>query len=85
MRLVNDFVSRRCYNGVGAIDFVVISEGIMPEHHNKLTKDEVRDIDRHVGSRMRYRRIMMNLSQTFLAERVGLSFQQFQKYEMIFL
>lgn len=53
----------------------------MPEHHNKLSKDEVREIDRHVGSRLRYRRIMMNLSQTFLAERVGLSFQQFQKYE----
>ena len=53
----------------------------MPAQHNKLTKDEVREIDRHVGSRLRYRRIMMDYSQTYLAERVGLSFQQFQKYE----
>ena len=53
----------------------------MPAQHNKLTKEEVREIDRHVGSRLRYRRIMMDFSQTFLAERVGLSFQQFQKYE----
>jgi len=53
----------------------------MPEQHNKLTKEEVREIDSHVGSRLRYRRIMMDYSQTFLAERVGLSFQQFQKYE----
>ena len=53
----------------------------MPAQHNKLTKEEVREIDRHVGSRLRYRRIMMDYSQTFLAERVGLSFQQFQKYE----
>ena len=53
----------------------------MSAQHNKLTKDEVREIDRHVGSRLRYRRIMMDYSQTYLAERVGLSFQQFQKYE----
>ena len=53
----------------------------MSAQHNKLTKDEVREIDRHVGSRLRYRRIMMDHSQTYLAERVGLSFQQFQKYE----
>lgn len=53
----------------------------MSAQHNNLTKDEVREIDRHVGSRLRYRRIMMDYSQTYLAERVGLSFQQFQKYE----
>ncbi|NKB60379.1 MAG: helix-turn-helix domain-containing protein [Alphaproteobacteria bacterium] len=53
----------------------------MPEQPNKLTKEEVREIDRHVGSRLRYRRIMMDYSQTYLADQVGLSFQQFQKYE----
>lgn len=52
-----------------------------PAQHNKLTKEEVREIDRHVGSRLRYRRIMMDYSQTYLAQQVGLSFQQFQKYE----
>ena len=53
----------------------------MSGQHNKLTKDEVREIDSHVGNRLRYRRVMMDYSQTFIAERVGLSFQQFQKYE----
>ncbi len=53
----------------------------MPAQPSKLTKEEVREIDRHVGSRLRYRRIMMDYSQTFLADQVGLSFQQFQKYE----
>ena len=43
--------------------------------HNKVTKDEVRKIDSHVGSRLRYRRDMMDHSQTFIAERVGLFFR----------
>ncbi len=53
----------------------------MSAQPSKLTKEEVREIDRHVGSRLRYRRIMMDYSQTYLADQVGLSFQQFQKYE----
>ena len=38
-------------------------------------------IDAYVGGRLRDRRRMLDLSQTYLAEKVGLSFQQFQKYE----
>jgi len=53
----------------------------MAAQTNKLTKEEVREIDSHVGSRLRYRRIMMDYSQIYLADQVGLSFQQFQKYE----
>lgn len=53
----------------------------MEKKSNTLTRDEVREIDRHVGRRLRYRRLMMDYSQTYLAEQVGLSFQQFQKYE----
>ena len=37
--------------------------------------------DRHVGSRVRMRRIMLGMSQTSLADRVGVTFQQIQKYE----
>ena len=47
----------------------------MSGQHNKLTKDEVREIDSHVGNRLRYRRVMMDYSQTFIAERVGLFFR----------
>jgi transcriptional regulator with XRE-family HTH domain len=38
-------------------------------------------IDRHVGSRVRMRRIMLGMSQERLGEALGLTFQQVQKYE----
>jgi transcriptional regulator with XRE-family HTH domain len=38
-------------------------------------------IDTHVGSRMRMRRTMLGMSQATLGERLGLTFQQVQKYE----
>ena len=37
--------------------------------------------DKHVGSRVRMRRFMLGMSQTTLADALGLSFQQVQKYE----
>lgn len=38
-------------------------------------------IDKHVGNRLRMRRIMLGMSQTNLADGLGLTFQQVQKYE----
>jgi transcriptional regulator with XRE-family HTH domain len=38
-------------------------------------------VDKHVGSRVRMRRVMLRMSQTKLADALGLSFQQIQKYE----
>lgn len=38
-------------------------------------------VDRHVGRRMRWRRRELKLSQEVLAGRLGLTFQQVQKYE----
>jgi transcriptional regulator with XRE-family HTH domain len=38
-------------------------------------------IDSHVGNRLRLRRKILNLSQEKLAERLGITFQQVQKYE----
>jgi len=38
-------------------------------------------IDRHVGSRVRLRRMMLNMRQTKLGDELGLTFQQVQKYE----
>ena len=37
--------------------------------------------DHHVGARVRMRRLMLDLSQTDLADAIGVSFQQVQKYE----
>jgi transcriptional regulator with XRE-family HTH domain len=38
-------------------------------------------IDRHVGGRVRMRRMMIKMSQEKLGEALGLTFQQVQKYE----
>src|SRR5271156_4731040 len=38
-------------------------------------------IDKHVGSRLRMRRLMLDMSQTDIADALGLTFQQVQKYE----
>jgi transcriptional regulator with XRE-family HTH domain len=38
-------------------------------------------VDIHVGARVRMRRKAMGLSQTQLAESIGITFQQMQKYE----
>ena len=38
-------------------------------------------IDRHVGSRVRMRRMLAGVSQERLGEALGLTFQQVQKYE----
>jgi transcriptional regulator with XRE-family HTH domain len=39
------------------------------------------DTDRHVGARMRERRIMLGLTQHQMAELIGVTFQQAHKYE----
>lgn len=39
------------------------------------------DFDRHVGRRIRMRRIQVGMSQERLAESLGVTFQQVQKYE----
>jgi transcriptional regulator with XRE-family HTH domain len=44
-------------------------------------KDGPDPIDIYVGSRLRERRVSLGMSQTVLADRLGLTFQQVQKYE----
>jgi transcriptional regulator with XRE-family HTH domain len=46
-----------------------------------LTKKAPNPIDRHVGSRVRMRRMMLSMSQEKLGDALGLTFQQVQKYE----
>ncbi len=38
-------------------------------------------IDRHVGARVRMRRLLLEMSQNDVASQLGLTYQQFQKYE----
>ncbi len=46
-----------------------------------MTKKSPNPIDKHVGSRVRMRRMMINMSQEKLGEKLGITFQQIQKYE----
>lgn len=41
----------------------------------------VHPVDIHIGFRLRLRRVLLGMSQTDLGDRVGLTFQQVQKYE----
>lgn len=45
------------------------------------TKDRAGIRDRLIGARLRKRRNFLGLSQSELGERIGMSFQQLQKYE----
>jgi transcriptional regulator with XRE-family HTH domain len=46
-----------------------------------MAKKEPNPIDKHVGSRVRMRRMMVSMSQEKLGDALGLTFQQVQKYE----
>jgi transcriptional regulator with XRE-family HTH domain len=51
---------------------------------NDLTKEKTKapnPVDVHVGGRLRLRRNMLDISQEKLADSLGITFQQIQKYE----
>src|SRR6187551_1272497 len=47
----------------------------------KMLKKAPNPTDKHVGSRVRMRRMMLGMSQEKLGDSLGLTFQQVQKYE----
>jgi transcriptional regulator with XRE-family HTH domain len=49
-------------------------------HHEKGSR-KPNPVDIHVGGRVRFRRMLLGMSQERLGERLGLTFQQVQKYE----
>jgi len=51
------------------------------EDTKRMTKKAPNPIDRHVGSRVRMRRMMLGMSQEKLGDALALTFQQVQKYE----
>ncbi len=46
-----------------------------------MQKKSPNQIDKHIGTRVRARRVMLGMSQEKLADSLGLTFQQVQKYE----
>src|SRR5437868_3245845 len=47
----------------------------------KRSTTQTQDIDRHVGGRIRERRVMLGLTQQQLADLIGVTYQQAHKYE----
>jgi transcriptional regulator with XRE-family HTH domain len=58
-----------------------IAQTRRPSTRGRLDDGSANPVDIHVGQRMRLRRTLLGLSQMTLAERLGLTFQQVQKYE----
>lgn len=52
-----------------------------PGSRRREMKKTPNPVDKHVGSRVRMRRLMLSLSQEKLGDALGLTFQQVQKYE----
>src|SRR5262245_52713267 len=48
---------------------------------SRMAKKAPNPVDKHVGSRVRMRRMMLGMSQEKLGNALGLTFQQVQKYE----
>ena len=53
----------------------------MAVRYTVATKKAPNPIDKHVGARVRMRRLMCDLSQTDLGDALGITFQQVQKYD----
>ncbi len=52
-----------------------------PRIERREGRTRAQDIDRHVGARMRERRIVLGLTQQQMAELIGVTYQQAHKYE----
>lgn len=62
---------------------VAVEQNAMEGARGELTPNQrsANSVDGHVGSRVRLRRLELGLSQEKLAEQLGITFQQVQKYE----
>lgn len=57
------------------------STPIRPGEKSARPMNRANDTDRHVGGRIRERRIMLGLSQQQMADLIGVTYQQAHKYE----
>jgi transcriptional regulator with XRE-family HTH domain len=53
----------------------------LPRRPQRRTAGRTQDVDRHVGARVRERRIMLGFTQQQLADLIGVTYQQAHKYE----
>src|SRR5690349_17911489 len=48
---------------------------------NQSRRPRAQDIDRHIGARLRERRMLLGMTQQQMAELIGVTYQQAHKYE----
>jgi len=70
------FESGKAIGPLAQVDVTVAEESVF-----MAAKKSPNPIDKHVGSRVRMRRMMLAMSQEKLGDALGLTFQQVQKYE----
>jgi len=58
-----------------------IAAAELPRRPVRRTAGRTQDVDRHVGTRVRERRIMLGFTQQQLADLIGVTYQQAHKYE----
>lgn len=56
-------------------------EALVDEGEDRANARRANPVDKHVGERVRLRRMLLGMSQERLGEQLGLTFQQVQKYE----
>lgn len=59
----------------------VLSGATEKKPRSRLPDGSANPVDTHIGSRVRYRRTLLGLTQSDLATGLGVAFQQIQKYE----
>src|SRR2546423_11250523 len=64
-----------------SLDVQQVARRGVPHRRAAMAKKAPNPIDKHVGSRVRMRRMMLGMSQEKLGDSLGLTFQQVQKYE----
>ena len=58
-----------------------VAQNTVETEHEEKSSRRPNPLDIHVGTRVRFRRMLLGMSQEKLGERLGLTFQQIQKYE----
>src|SRR5262249_12532330 len=66
---------------IALVHLLVTTTCKMGVQEKSMAKKAPNPIDKHVGSRVRMRRMMLSMSQEKLGDALGLTFQQIQKYE----
>lgn len=67
--------------GRGPVETALATPRSTPDSEEKFSPKKPTHVDQHVADRLRLRRILLGLSQDDLAQRLGLTAQQIQKYE----